>query len=167
MGFFKEDEPYDFVIPGRENLPIDEDCILVPFEIIKKRIYETLENFQLLIKLINESTSLRVYHLEPPPIIPSNDYIIKHTVESLRNYNNPKINSYICRHKIWILYSEIMEEICDLNNVHYIKNPASVFDVNQKFLKKYWCKTCTHGNLKYGLEILNYVGRIMLCGKSL
>lgn len=167
MGFFKKHEPYDFVIPGREDLPADTNCVQVPFEIVKKRIFETLGNFELLIKLINESTSFKVYHLEPPPVIPSNEFIIKNSAERSKTYNNPIINSYICRQKIWILYSDLMKKICDSNNVYYIKNPASVFDEDKKFLEKYWCETCTHGNLKYGLEILKHAGGIMHSGKSI
>jgi len=167
LGFFKNDEPFDFVIPGREDLPIDEDCVQVLFEIIKKRIYETLENFELLIRLINDSTSFKVYHLEPPPVIPSNEFIIKHSAERFKTYNNPIINSYICRQKIWILYSELMKKICDSNNVYYIKNPASVFDEDKKLLEEYWCETCTHGNSKYGLEVLKNVGEVLLSEKSI
>jgi len=167
LGFFKNDEPFDFVIPGREDLPIDTDCVQVPFEIIKKRINESLEKFKHLLKLINESTSFKVYHLEPPPVIPSNAFIIKHSAGRLKTYNNPIINSYICRQKIWILYSELMKKICDSNNVYYIKNPSSVFDEEKKLLREYWCETCTHGNLQYGLEVLKNVGEVLLNEKSI
>lgn len=167
MGFFKNDEPFDFVIPGREDLPIDVDCVQVPFEIIKTRINECLEKFNHLLKLISESSTSKVYHLEPPPVIPSNDFIIKHSTERIKKYNNPTINSYICRHKIWILHSKLMKKICDSYNVCYIKNPAIVFDEEKKLLEEYWCETCTHGNSKYGLEVLKNVGEILTSEKSI
>ena len=56
LGFFKNDEPFDFVIPGREDLPFDADCVQVPFEIIKKELTKPWRIFELLIRLINEST---------------------------------------------------------------------------------------------------------------
>lgn len=167
IGFFKNEEPFDFVIPGREDLPIDADCAHVPFEIIKARINESLENFNHLLKLISESSFSKVYHLEPPPVIPSNDFIAKHFSERTKKYKNSTINSYICRHKIWILHSELMKKICDLHNVYFIKNPSSIFDKENKLLEQYWCETCTHGNSKYGLEVLKNFDQILTNEKSI
>ena len=94
--------------------------VQVPFEIIKKEFYETLENFELLIRLINESTSFKVYHLEPPIVIPSNEFIIKHSAERFKTYNNPIINSYICRQKIYFTFRNNGKNM-RYNNVYYIK----------------------------------------------
>ena len=60
-----------------------------------------------------------------------------------------------------------MKKICDSNNVYYIKNPSSVFDEEKKLLREYWCETCTHGNLQYGLEVLKNVGEVLLNEKSI
>ena len=151
IGFNNSNIPFNFIYPRKENNKISLDVCLIPFEVIRNRIINSLSNTRIFIELISKELDIPIFMLETPPVIDCNKYLS----ENLNNrFNIDNFNSFDCRHKIWLLSCELVREICNDNNIEYISNPSTIYDDNLKFKKSMWCQTCTHGNDIYGHDIL-------------
>ena len=155
IGLLKMNPPFDFIHPDFTDLDLDEDATIVPFNALKKMCKLDIDGHEGLLKRIKDSYSCNIFHLGfPPPL--EDDEMVMSNLESYftDNYENPKLAHKNVRFKLWCLYSDMFNELCNKYNIPFLPVPETM--VNDKmYLKKEAYGDTIHANRLYAKHYID------------
>jgi hypothetical protein len=164
LGLVNDPEPFDFFLPQEIDVPLKNDARLLPVNLITKVFERQLKNaFDLTQTLRNIFKNNMMYHVESPPPIPSEQYIIAHpgtTGVFKEKIEQLGVSPVYFRYKLWRLHSQIIRENCQKLNIEFINTPKESQDKTGCLIEKYWHVDPTHANAFYGDLVLNQIRAI-------
>lgn len=154
LGLVQSPELFDFIVPGAERLKRLEDALNVPFDIIDENFSRQTRDLEAFLKYLGGMGYRQVVHVDAPPPIESEDFIINDLSEKGDfNLNADRLSPALLRKKLWLAQRTHIKGICDRQGVTYIGAPESA--ITQKgFLKREYWKDAVHANEHYSAKLL-------------
>jgi hypothetical protein len=154
LGIVRNKRPFDFVLSGEPDLPLQPGYELVPEglirEALKTHMVETLQTM----RAFRSATELPMVQLEPPPPLP-NERVLAYPTEFRRALLFRKsLAPQLVRHKLWRLQSDLYRRFCDEIGVSYLRAPGNMIAESGMLAEPGWGMDATHANSHYGGEVL-------------
>lgn len=150
LGLLSDGTPIDFFMPGETT-----EAPIIPANAVRKTLEGRCSLQLALLKLIHSETSHRVVCVESPPPPQSNEWIL----DNLDNFFVQKMEQrgWIIarpdfRRKLWLMRSEVIKATCKDLGIDFVPVPDRI--LSGGFLKEEYLGNATHGNTKYGAEML-------------
>ena len=155
--------PYDFQLPGREDIPLVPGVQPVSYEIIRKKLEPWLNSTIAALAIARMMLPrIRLIHVLPPPPIESNAQIMK-SPELFRDHlAYYGIAPLALRVKYYLLANQIIREtISGLGlNVELLEAPAQAIGPGFGLLDPY-VAGATHGNEVYGQLVVEQLRNLL------
>ena len=142
---------FDFVLPDREDLPLELGAEIVPYDLMRQVFMHEQRNVLKLLVEVRAMASMPVYYLSVPPAIAT--FVEEHMPETwgkMRALGSP---GAAMRFKLWTLYMDVVRELCGAMDVSFLPPPADVMD-RDGFLLEAFDGDGLHGNAEYGKAVL-------------
>lgn len=159
VGLTELEEPFDFVVPGCEQIELVSSRQLLSYDIVTEMIASHTRELIEFLKLLKKLSSNSVFHVNSPPPIESNHFI-NEDLSSKKIYSGQTsvIAPASVRLKLWLTQKNIIESICRKLDVVFVGAPTDTI-TNDGFLEqKYW-KDSVHANEHYANLLLEEVER--------
>jgi len=152
--------PYDFILPGHENLGICTGFQPLPLDLIRRQLVPyQLETIAALYMMRLMLPTMRIIHVLPPP--PSSAEQIMRVPEVFRDrLTDLGITPLTIRIKYYLLANQILREQMVGYGIELLDAPPASVGANGGLLDHY-SAGATHGNLEYGQLVLDQL-RTML-----
>jgi hypothetical protein len=157
LGLLEHTQPFDFALPGSEDLPLSENAEVIPYDVIRDSMYHRLRDSFLTINYTLPLLGSETVHVESPPPIGDDDFIarnldwyFKTSDEGLR----PKIAPPALRYKLWRVSCELYARHCRAAGIPYIYTSVDL-DHGMFLPQKYYATNATHANALYGRELVS------------
>ncbi|EPX82415.1 hypothetical protein [Salipiger mucosus] len=157
LGMLRHPEPFDFDLPG-SDLPLEEGVTQIPYALMKAQVRATAERNALLFwRFFNDvAGDVPIYMLPPPPPIASEAHIRDFPGAFADRVADYGISPVTLRRKMWLLYCEVLDEAVAGTNTTLVALPPAVF-TDGCLSRQFWQSDPTHGNVDYGMVILDHV----------
>lgn len=163
IGLLDPPVAYDFVLPEQPDLPLRPGAMVVPVALVRARLARSMANILSELKLVRDALGdVPAYHLESPPVIPSEDHIRQHPSYFSKALKKRQVAPASLRYKLWRLQSAKLAEACAANDILFTPVPRTTQDGDGMMRPEYWNPDPSHGNEAYGAVVLksfydNYV----------
>ena len=153
--FFIENKlPFDFFDPSIKT--IIKKRQVIPRKVIVNFLRKQMSYTQLSLGTLSKELSLtQKYFIAPPPPIPSEEHIKKSP--EVFNLEKDVLEDKYVRLKIYNIYTELLQEFCEMNDVLLIKAPEDTLD-SERFLKEEYWYHSTHAQPNYYGRVLHSIG---------
>ena len=157
LGMLRHPRPFDFTLPG-SDLPLIEGAEVIPHGMMKDHLRETVDNNALLFwRFFNDvAGDVPIYMVPPPPPIASEEHILSFPGAFADRAGEYGISPVSLRRKLWLLYCEVLRDGIAGTGTTFVDLPPVVF-TDGCLSRQFWQKDPTHGNLDYGLVVLDHV----------
>jgi hypothetical protein len=158
VGLVAHPEPFDFVLPAKPDLPLDDGARILPAAAVREAIRADLQAYYDIIDMIRLEAKGPVFHMQSPP--PFGDSAAM--VETIYWPNFPgrphKVAPKYLRYKLWRLHSQMVREFCEARRIGFIAHPPEVTDA-EGFLAKEYFHDSVHANAAYGALVIGQMRR--------
>ena len=157
IGMVQHPDPYDFVLPTAPDMPLTAGAQVVPYRLVKARLAAAV--IGQLKNLMSLAATGPVQHIESPPPIYSDDWVLKNGNRLFQDngLGSMGVSPAHLRYKLWDLHSQIFEETAAANGVTFVKSPAGVKDDHGYLREDFSSNDATHANRQYGLALLTEI----------
>jgi len=136
LALLRAREPFDFVLPGREDLPLDREARSLPFDVVADAMRAMMESLAGALTALSRLPIAGVIQIEGPGPIRDSALLASslppRTVEAARRLGVKSeeivISPPSLRLKTWLLQCRLMRELCAKAGVTYMPAPASMND---------------------------------------
>jgi hypothetical protein len=149
VGMLDEGAPFDFVMPGHEDLPFDINGHVIPYGAVVESIAAQTAELAPFYKRLSRLGYTGIIHLGAPPPHPSSDKFLEQLSA------DPKLAGKVLgvsaaptRLKLWLAQERVLTELCRTAGVIYRPAPAVAADENG-YLRQPLCKDAVHGTSAY------------------
>lgn len=162
LGLITHPRRFDFVLSEQTDLPLIPGHEIIPEVFVREALLPHLENVTFrLLRILRGMTAGKIFHLESPPPIPSEDHIRRfpgvfaHRVEELG------VSPALLRYKLWRLQSRLFAEACEAADVQFVPVPPATQDADGFLVEAAWHRDPTHGNAWYGAQVMQQISEIV------
>lgn len=154
VGMLDEGDPFDFVLPGREDLPLTTSGSIIPYGAIKDAISIQAVELMPFYKRLSRLGYSSIVHLGAPPPHPDSSKILDQLASDPKLANRPlSVSPASTRLKLWLVQDRVLAEICSAAGIAYLPAPALTAD-DKGYLKSHLCKDAVHGTSEYAAMAL-------------
>ncbi|MCI2399518.1 hypothetical protein [Aliiroseovarius subalbicans] len=158
VGWVDGDRPFDFTLPGRDDLGLRGDAEILPFQLVHAVLARKVSGSLSHLRRIHADCPAPLIHLESPPPIADTSYAQDHLDVWFKQHGaTPKVAPAALRLKLWLLQTRLARAICDDIGVRYIVSPPGVQDKRGFLTREFWSADATHGNIAYGRMCNRYL----------
>ncbi|MGB6177411.1 MAG: hypothetical protein WBF43_14000 [Methylocella sp.] len=147
---------FDFVLPERPDLPVDESCQVMPAALLYATMARRLAGPLSLLSAMSRESEVPVIQIEPPPPIPDEEWIGHILAEK---GESTAVRARPVRYKLWRLQSMLYRTVCAENGVVFLPCPAEAVDADGLLSREAWGNDATHANPWYGGLVLDQIER--------
>jgi hypothetical protein len=152
LGLVKHPRPFDFVLPGQPDLPLDPNAEIVPFDAVRNALERESECVLQQIWALSEQCGGSLTQVEsPPPAVEAK--ILEHPGKSREYIRSNGVAYSMMRLRLWRVYCMIVRSFCERIGLRYLPAPPESMDA-AGFLLPELTRNATHGNGKYGALVL-------------
>jgi hypothetical protein len=159
LGLLRHEQPFDFVLPSRPDIPLVDGCELIPYGALRDAMRRKLRFDLSIVERMKRQLGCEVVHFDAPPPALDPEFIRatiwKGLTERLRNAG---IGPATVRLKLWLLQSEIVQKACEEMGVEFVPAPAIAVD-DDGFLSPAYRQDASHGNIAFGRLLLKGMQR--------
>ncbi|MDZ4789812.1 MAG: hypothetical protein SGJ17_01160 [Hyphomicrobiales bacterium] len=157
IGLLQDTRPFDFVVPGREDLPLDKKAALIPYDAVAALLADRMRDIQAMIKRLRRIACAAIIHIGAPPPIESGEFIAAKLSAAAAPRNAlPLITEPHVRLKLWLAQTDIMATWSQNAGATFMHPPVEAFDAVGFLKQDYWCDSI-HANRHYGALVLKKV----------
>lgn len=161
MSLIAQPVPFDFHVPGREDLGLDETAQFIPEAAIRESLRSRMEGEIKAITLLRRHVGRRILHAETPPplgdaahILASADTFFRQNGIADLGVAPPRL-----RLKTWLLQRRILQDLCRTIDVAYLELPPEVFGEDGLLRREAYGRDATHANPWFGERVIRHVER--------
>lgn len=165
LGLARHPRPFDFILPGAPNLPLDPEAELLPYAAVRRQLEADAREYFVLAHQIVSAAPGPVWHVDVPPPISSAETMRPHIPWSLFPGRNPEISPRWHRYRMWRLNTEISRAWCQQNGVGFIGHVEQAED-EDGFLKADFSDDGIHANRSYGQLLAEKIVAILSNGPA-
>ena len=154
VGMLDEGAPFDFVLPGREDLPFDTSGQIVPYGAILESLAVQTAELAPFYKRLSRLGYTGIVHLGSPPPHPDSDKILDQLVTDPKLAGKAlSVSAGPTRLKLWLAQESVLTDLCRTVGVVYLPAPSGAADLNG-YLKQSLCQDAVHGTTAYAAMVL-------------
>jgi hypothetical protein len=150
--------PFDFILPSRPDLPLDESRVVVPADAVREKLAEIASPYLDTIPAVVRAATAPVVYLEPPPPVADTDLIAPCIIWDFYPGQPQIVAPRWLRYKVWRLHCEVIAEACTRHGVGLARAPAGAMD-SGGFLHPDFNEDGAHANGAYGALVLQHLRR--------
>lgn len=159
FGLVNHPQPFDFVLDEAPDLELRTDCAVLPEAYVRAMLEPQVRGRLSLLKAIQALTGTKIAQIEPPPVVPSNDYVRRYPGTFRQKVSELGVSPPSFRWKVWRLCGFIVRDFCTANSIHYVESPPQTRDEQGYLVERAWGNGPTHGNTWYGEQVLSELRR--------
>ncbi|HXO03855.1 MAG TPA: hypothetical protein VN900_17455 [Stellaceae bacterium] len=154
---------FDFVLPHDDDLPIDPEAELVPFDLMKKMMSHIFKETLGLVDFLQQFyAGPAVVTAAPPPV--------DDVVSIVNGTSSPELDEKVrqlgyappaLRYRFWKLCEIIANEYLSQRQVPLLPPPARTVRPDGFRVREYWGGDSIHGNLDYGELVLQQIDALL------
>lgn len=144
---------FDFVLPGHEDLPLEPDAEIVPYDLMREVFGHEQRNVLRLLSAVRDLASVPVVF---PSVPPPPEFIGAHMPkmrEAMLEAGSPGV---AVRVRLWTLYMDVVREYCDGIGVTFLPPPPGTQGTYGHLLPEY-DGDGLHANGAYGAKVLHQI----------
>ncbi len=153
IGLLVHPRPYDFVWPGRPELPLDQGAEIVPYDMIHAALRAGAQPYLRIMAAVRAAIQGPMFHMESPPIYAEESVPVGDLGWIAFFGNDRQIAPAWLRYKLWRVHSEIIRTYCDEMGIVFVAHPPAAID-SRGFLSTEFHGTPAHANRNYGALVL-------------
>lgn len=157
IGLAQHPRRFDFVLPGRPDLPLDVGAEILPAAAVSRAIALKMEDEQLDLVRALVRPGRRVLHVESPPPSPPGDRLTEEMGMLPYAVGAAGPSSPWLRFKLWRLHSDIFRRACEAAGVEFVPHPAAALVDGVHLRPEMYDHPC-HANALYGQLVLRQIG---------
>ncbi len=161
LSMVQHPEPYDFVLPGRPDLPLSPGAQIIPFQSIEATMKTALRQTIADLARIAGSLPCRLYNIVSPPPIPDNAFLNQAGNAFWSKAEALGIAPAAFRWKVWRLQSLVYEEGLAETGIATVPPPRDAVDADGFMQPAGWHPDGVHGSAWYGTLVLNQLAELM------
>lgn len=166
VGLTEPDPLFDFTLPWKTDLPVQKSARFLPYAAVAGFLQGHTTELQLLLKQLPNLGFPNIIHVNAPPPIESESFILedlKATGAVDAGEKQTRVTPALIRLKLWEAQAKMVEDICRAHGVHCIQPPPETRD-EKGFLKRDFWKDSVHANEDYSALILEQI-ETLICSK--
>lgn len=162
VGMLDEGSPFDFVLPGREDLPFDTSGQIVPYGAVLEALAVQTFELEPFYKRLTRLGYTGIIHLgAPPPHPDSNKMLSQLAADPKLAGKSLNVSARWTRLKLWLAQEKLLADICKETKVKYLPAPSCAGDLDG-YLKSDLCQDAVHGTAEYASMMLNEITKFLL-----
>ena len=147
--------PFDIILPEETGRPRIPNAQVVPYDYIERFIRRLAEGYLLNMTCLRNAYSEAVIHVESPPPIGDNDFVLAHLEQYfLDQTSTPKVAPRELRYKLWRLHSKVVLEAATASKVKFLPAPSACIDSEGFLTREAYGTDSTHAGAAYGIHVL-------------
>jgi hypothetical protein len=158
LGMVEHPRPFDFVLPSKPDLPIDEGREIVPAEAIRNKLVEMASPYLETLPAVIRAATGPVIQIEPPPPLAEAEHIAPFVPWFLFPGQPRVVAPKWLRYKLWRMHSDVIAAACAGFGIGYQRAPDQAKD-REGFLDPRFNEDGAHANASYGALVLEDLGR--------
>ena len=161
LGATNHPRRFDFVLPDREDLPLEPQAEVVPYDLMRRVFMHEQRNVLQLLAAVRAAARMPVFYFSVPPVVAR--FIEAHmpnTWDTMQKIGSP---GPALRFKLWALYMDVVRTLCAEMDVTFLPPPAKTVD-RDGYLIKALDGDGLHGNARYGAAVLKQLAGAMQAG---
>lgn len=162
MGLMRHEEPFDFVLSEKPELPLIEGSRTISeseiYDIMRLSISNELEN---VLRALSGELHVPMFHIESPPPIRNTEHILANLDPFFHSHEHRNISPAHLRYKLWRIHSRVMSDLCGQYGLTFVPVPNVAFDQDGFLLEELTPDNATHANAKYGSLIIAQIQALM------
>lgn len=168
LGNHGVEHPYDFVWPERPDLAPLPGRPLVPLEVVRQQLAQSLQRTLMALAAIRKlCPRLRIVRIAPPPPAASEDVTAWTTENGMPTHLTEHLPSSL-RLKAWLLHMRMVEEGSASLRIEHLAVPAAALHAGG-LLRREYMADAIHGNARYGELVCRQMAALLtpaLVGES-
>lgn len=153
LGLLQHPQPFDFILPDRPDIPLNQNATILPYDAIKFTMARRLKFDLFVLSELRRRLNLPVIHFSSPPPVDNEAFILDTIRERLKEeLGKQGVSPAPLRLKLWRVESEIMRERCDVEGIQFVPPPPEALDGD--YLADAYRKDPSHGNEAYGVLLV-------------
>ena len=161
LGATNHPRRFDFILPGREDLPLEPQAEIVPYGLMRQVFMHEQRNVLRLLAAVRAAATVPVFYLSVPPVVAK--FIEAHmpsTWDTMQKLGSP---GAALRFKLWALYMDVVRVLCAKMDVTFLPPPTGTMD-QDGYLAEALDGDGLHGNARYGAAVLQQLINAMEAG---
>jgi hypothetical protein len=154
LGTLNHPRPFDFIIPGRDDLHVPGTPEIIPFHLMRDVFFHEQCNVLRLLADVRAATTAPVFCLAVPP--PLFAFVDDHMSAMRLKIDEFGYADPILRYKLWLLFTEVARTVCAGMDVRFLPPPAETID-DRGYLLAEFDRDGLHGNAAYGAAVLRQI----------
>jgi len=157
IGLVRDGAQFDFVLPGREDLPVLPGAQIIPYGAVRDTIVNEMKELEAFLRRLKRLGFAYVFHVNAPPPIRSSDFIL----EELRKKGQVEdetiqVTDPFVRLKLWILQKRVLNLIGNRLKMGCFHALPETQDKDGFLRQEFW-KDSVHANEKYSAILLRQI----------
>jgi hypothetical protein len=163
FGTFKSPRPFDFIVPGREDLAVTPDAEIIPYGLMKEAAAAAAPWWPRLLTLACGLYGVPVYSVCLPPPAADLSAILADMKDpgTRARFERFGVASSAFRYKMWHIQAETDRVKAASAGAEFLPPPAKALD-EAGLLRAELSQDIVHGNTAYGHWILEQVTDLVL-----
>jgi hypothetical protein len=153
LGAVEHPRPFDFILPSRPDLPLDESRDLVPADAVREKLEEMARPYLDAIPALIRAATAPVIQLEPPPPVADTDLVASRMPWGFYPGQPQIVAPKWVRYKVWRLHCEVIASACARHGAAVAPAPKAPMD-SEGFLHPDCNEDGAHANGVYGQLVL-------------
>lgn len=159
IGLVRHPIPFDVILPDDENIPIDEDAVLIPYRILRAAVAHHLQEYLDMIGLVQAAAQGRVFHILAPPPPRDEERLAADVRWSYFEGLTREISPAPLRLKLWKIAAALTIAYCSKRGIGIVPPPPSCADEHGYLLSHHYADAM-HANQEYGALVLDQVSSL-------
>jgi hypothetical protein len=160
IGLTNHPRPFDFVLPAAPKLPLLPGAEIIPTTLIIQTMRSSMQYVLAVFTALREATGLPIWHVQSPPPISSDAYILAHATYFKDVINMHGVMPALLRWKLWRLQSDVYLEACESLGIAFLPTPPEALDQQGFLVEAGWNQDPTHANGWFGELILSQIAEV-------
>jgi hypothetical protein len=165
---FASSPPFDFFLSNPTNLPVDDDCFILPESAIRSYFEPSFNELHSILVLLQtvEPACQPILCGTPPPKQNEQrlrDYLSQemhfvHLAQAINvNLQDVPLTPPRLRLKLWMVVQMMLEDVARAHEIPFVPIPVSVQTPDGFLAENYWAEDITHANEAYGGVMRNHI----------
>lgn len=150
IGLVEHPRPFDFVLPGRPDLPLRDGVEIIPADLMRQAMDTQLGHAVAMLTALRAAVPGPVWHVQSPPPLPDNDYIRAHPTHFAEQVAQHGVSPPSLRMKLWLLQSDLYRAHCEALGIGFLPVPPAALDADGFLDRRGWLPDPAHASNWYG-----------------
>jgi hypothetical protein len=152
IGLVQHPVAFDFILPWRADLPLDDHATFLPFDTVSATMSHYIQEYLDIIGLVRATATGPVYHVEAPPPLEDSERILADVPWAFFPNLTHDVSPASLRYKLWLLANDLTQRYCSQRGISILHHPPAAID-QRGYLRPDLYGDAMHVNEAYGAMV--------------